>query len=63
MLKDVHFECPSLALNATYFDGWKSVADGCAYPKCAIGNAFIPDLQGRFFATENFFYTSDVCFV
>ncbi|KAG0611610.1 hypothetical protein M758_7G152800 [Ceratodon purpureus] len=33
--------------------------DACAYPKCAIGNAFIPDIQGRFFATENFFYTSE----
>lgn len=39
------------------------VTDACVYPKCAIGNAYIPELQGRFFATENFFYTSEVCVV
>lgn len=33
--------------------------DACLYPKCAIGNAYIPELQGTFFATENFFYTSE----
>ncbi|KAL2653869.1 hypothetical protein R1flu_021997 [Riccia fluitans] len=33
--------------------------DGCLYKKCAIGAAFVPDLRGKFFATENFYYTSE----
>jgi hypothetical protein len=37
-----------------------SFADACLYPKCAIGNAYVPKLKGNFFATENFFYTSEV---
>ncbi|KAJ4801137.1 GDA1/CD39 nucleoside phosphatase family protein [Rhynchospora pubera] len=32
--------------------------DKCAYPECHIGSAFIPRLNGRFLATENFFHTS-----
>ncbi|KAL8227547.1 hypothetical protein R6Q57_015131 [Mikania cordata] len=30
----------------------------CAYEQCYIGSTFIPKLQGKFLATENFFYTS-----
>ncbi|KAI3744506.1 hypothetical protein L1987_57589 [Smallanthus sonchifolius] len=30
----------------------------CAYDKCYIGSTFIPKLQGKFLATENFFHTS-----
>ncbi|KAI6676836.1 hypothetical protein NL676_037632 [Syzygium grande] len=32
--------------------------DKCAYRQCYIGSTFTPKLQGRFLATENFFYTS-----
>ena len=35
-------------------------ADKCVYQKCAIGSTFVPRLSGKFFATENFFYTSQV---
>lgn len=35
-------------------------ADECVYEKCAIGSTFVPRLSGKFFATENFFYTSQV---
>ncbi|KDP41200.1 hypothetical protein JCGZ_15607 [Jatropha curcas] len=30
----------------------------CSYHHCSIGSTFIPKLQGKFLATENFFYTS-----
>ncbi|KAK4598512.1 hypothetical protein RGQ29_015820 [Quercus rubra] len=30
----------------------------CSYQHCYIGSTFIPKLQGKFLATENFFYTS-----
>ncbi|KAD4983151.1 hypothetical protein E3N88_19822 [Mikania micrantha] len=30
----------------------------CAYEQCYIGSTFIPKLQGKFLATENFFHTS-----
>ncbi|KAJ0679644.1 putative apyrase [Helianthus annuus] len=30
----------------------------CAYDQCYIGSTFIPKLQGKFLATENFFHTS-----
>ncbi|KAI3429160.1 ATP-diphosphatase [Psidium guajava] len=30
----------------------------CSYQQCYIGSTFTPKLQGRFLATENFFYTS-----
>ncbi|XP_076911801.1 putative apyrase 6 isoform X2 [Bidens hawaiensis] len=30
----------------------------CAYNQCYIGSTFIPKLQGKFLATENFFHTS-----
>ncbi|ONK73863.1 uncharacterized protein A4U43_C03F350 [Asparagus officinalis] len=32
--------------------------DKCMYSSCLLGSGFIPNLQGRFIATENFFYTS-----
>lgn len=32
--------------------------DKCQYQQCHLGSNFIPKLQGRFLATENFFYTS-----
>ncbi|KAI4328443.1 hypothetical protein L6164_020798 [Bauhinia variegata] len=30
----------------------------CSYQRCDIGSTFVPKLQGKFLATENFFYTS-----
>ncbi|XP_054810155.1 probable apyrase 6 [Prosopis cineraria] len=30
----------------------------CSYQHCDIGSTFVPRLQGKFLATENFFYTS-----
>ncbi|CAN8254973.1 unnamed protein product [Cochlearia groenlandica] len=32
--------------------------DKCTYKHCSIGSTFTPDLQGRFLATSNFYYTS-----
>ncbi|CAL2231746.1 unnamed protein product [Prunus armeniaca] len=32
----------------------------CSYQHCRIGSNFIPKLQGKFLATENFFHTSKV---
>lgn len=32
--------------------------EGCPYERCSIGSTFIPQLQGKFLATENFFHTS-----
>ncbi|KAI3944290.1 hypothetical protein MKW92_015977 [Papaver armeniacum] len=32
--------------------------DKCKYKLCNIGSTFIPKLQGKFLATENFFHTS-----
>ncbi|XP_068638119.1 probable apyrase 6 [Aristolochia californica] len=32
--------------------------DECTYQRCHIGSSFIPTLQGKFLATENFVYTS-----
>lgn len=34
-------------------------SESCLYRKCAIGSSFVPELRGSFFATENFFYTSE----
>lgn len=53
-------------LSAGNFSECKSVAakflqigqDECVYQSCAIGSTFVPKMKGRFFATENFFYTS-----
>ncbi|KAK8508138.1 hypothetical protein V6N13_055590 [Hibiscus sabdariffa] len=30
----------------------------CSYDRCYVGSVFMPKLQGKFLATENFFYTS-----
>ncbi|XVF03331.1 hypothetical protein REPUB_Repub04eG0252000 [Reevesia pubescens] len=30
----------------------------CSYNRCYLGSVFMPKLQGKFLATENFFYTS-----
>lgn len=32
--------------------------ESCSYQHCDIGSTFIPKLQGKFLATENFFHTS-----
>lgn len=32
--------------------------EDCAFDECYIGSTFIPKLQGKFLATENFFHTS-----
>lgn len=37
-----------------------TLADACAFSKCPIGGAYVPELKGNFFATENFYYTSEV---
>ncbi|XWS69711.1 hypothetical protein CRYUN_Cryun04dG0202500 [Craigia yunnanensis] len=33
-------------------------AEKCSYDRCHLGSVFMPKLQGKFLATENFFYTS-----
>ncbi|CAK9872681.1 unnamed protein product [Sphagnum jensenii] len=47
-------ECRSAAYSLLQKD-----QDDCTYPKCAMGTAFVPELRGNFFATENCFYTSE----
>lgn len=32
--------------------------ESCSYEHCDVGSTFIPKLQGKFLATENFFHTS-----
>lgn len=32
--------------------------EDCSFHHCTLGSTFMPKLQGRFLATENFFYTS-----
>lgn len=32
--------------------------EDCAFDQCSIGSTFMPKLQGKFIATENFFHTS-----
>jgi len=57
---------PSTILSAGNFSECRNTAlallqkgqDECLYEHCRIGSTFIPELQGKFFATENFFYTS-----
>ncbi|KAF3592932.1 hypothetical protein DY000_02025078 [Brassica cretica] len=46
-------ECRSAALSIL-----QEGNDKCSYQHCSIGSTFTPKLQGRFLATENFFYTS-----
>ncbi|KAF5751989.1 apyrase 6 isoform X1 [Tripterygium wilfordii] len=47
-------ECRSAALMLLQKDKEK-----CSYQRCQIGSTFIPELRGKFLATENFFYTSE----
>ncbi|MCL7049606.1 hypothetical protein MKW94_011999 [Papaver nudicaule] len=46
-------ECRSAALKVL-----QKGKDKCNYKLCNIGSTFIPKLQGKFLATENFFHTS-----
>lgn len=46
-------ECRSVALKML-----QEGKESCSYQHCDIGSTFIPKLQGKFLATENFFYTS-----
>eukprot|EP00249_Psilotum_nudum_P020422 c27696_g1_i1 orf=367-2088(+) len=46
-------ECQKAALNLL-----QKGRDECLYQRCPVGSTFVPDLRGKFFATENFFYTS-----
>ncbi|KAI5081917.1 hypothetical protein GOP47_0001660 [Adiantum capillus-veneris] len=56
----------SSVLSAGNFSECRNVAtkflhigqDECVYQSCPVGSTFVPKLKGRFFATENFFYTS-----
>ncbi|GFQ07809.1 probable apyrase 6 [Phtheirospermum japonicum] len=50
-------ECRSASLKLLQKD-----QDKCSYRTCYIGSTFIPKLQGKFLATENFFHTSKVTF-
>ncbi|KAL3501418.1 hypothetical protein ACH5RR_035867 [Cinchona calisaya] len=57
-LSDLHpngnfSECRSASLKLLQKD-----KDKCSYINCYIGSNFIPKLQGKFLATENFFHTS-----
>ena len=36
-------------------------AEKCSHQRCDIGSTFLPKLQGKFLATENFFHASKVC--
>ncbi|GAQ83030.1 nucleoside phosphatase family protein [Klebsormidium nitens] len=47
-------ECRAAAVSL-----FKKGSDACAFAKCPIGGAYVPELKGNFFATENFFYTSE----
>ncbi|KAI7751196.1 hypothetical protein M8C21_027808 [Ambrosia artemisiifolia] len=46
-------ECRSVSLTLL-----QKGKEECAYDQCYIGSTFIPKLQGKFLATENFFHTS-----
>ncbi|KAL9328192.1 hypothetical protein ACSQ67_003195 [Phaseolus vulgaris] len=37
--------------------------ESCSHQHCDLGSTFIPNLQGKFLATENFYHTSKVFFV
>ncbi|MCO5598051.1 hypothetical protein L7F22_052141 [Adiantum nelumboides] len=60
-----HIKVPSV-LSAGNYSECRHVAakflqigqDDCVYQTCPVGSTFVPELKGRFFATENFFYTS-----
>ncbi|KAJ9563782.1 hypothetical protein OSB04_008942 [Centaurea solstitialis] len=46
-------ECRSAALTLL-----QKGKEDCAYDQCYIGSTFMPKLEGKFLATENFFHTS-----
>ncbi|CAO2163257.1 unnamed protein product [Urochloa humidicola] len=46
-------ECRSAALTLL-----QKGKEGCAYHECRLGAAFVPELEGKFLATENFYHTS-----
>ncbi|KAL5759522.1 hypothetical protein ACOSQ2_018360 [Xanthoceras sorbifolium] len=46
-------ECRSAALTLL-----QKGKERCSYQNCYLGSVFMPKLQGRFLATENFFHTS-----
>ncbi|KAF9674448.1 hypothetical protein SADUNF_Sadunf10G0128300 [Salix dunnii] len=46
-------ECRSAALSLL-----QKGKERCSYQHCHIGSIFVPKLQGKFLATENFFHTS-----
>ncbi|CAL5001937.1 unnamed protein product [Urochloa decumbens] len=46
-------ECRSAALTLL-----QKGREGCAYHECRLGAAFVPELEGKFLATENFYHTS-----
>ncbi|XP_042488663.1 probable apyrase 6 isoform X2 [Macadamia integrifolia] len=46
-------ECRSAALMLL-----QNGREKCSHQRCNLGSIFIPPLQGKFLATENFFYTS-----
>ncbi|KAL6596257.1 hypothetical protein ACP70R_047621 [Stipagrostis hirtigluma subsp. patula] len=46
-------ECRSAALTLL-----QKGKEECAYHECRLGAAFVPELQGKFLATENFYHTS-----
>ncbi|XAR65193.1 Apyrase [Bertholletia excelsa] len=48
-------ECRSAALSLL-----QKGKEKCSYQHCYIGSAFIPKLQGKFLATENFFHTAKI---
>ncbi|ONK65260.1 uncharacterized protein A4U43_C07F35310 [Asparagus officinalis] len=58
---------PKVAHASGNFSGCRSAAftllqrekEQCAYQTCHLGSIFMPKLQGKFLATENFFYTSE----
>ncbi|CAD6265382.1 unnamed protein product [Miscanthus lutarioriparius] len=46
-------ECRSAALTLL-----QKGKEGCTYHECRLGAAFVPELEGKFLATENFYHTS-----
>ncbi|XP_020694998.1 probable apyrase 6 isoform X2 [Dendrobium catenatum] len=46
-------ECKSAALLLL-----QKEKDRCLYQQCHLGSSYVPNLQGKFLATENFFFTS-----
>lgn len=46
----------------TFFLACSFPAEKCTNENCSVGSIYTPKLRGKFLATENFFYTSKVCF-